>query len=67
MFFFEEEGNIELLKCINNMLLFFSEETVELIEPGLPQEDLEVELFLLGNLNNILNPSLFIMGDFRIL
>jgi hypothetical protein len=66
LLFFEEEGNIELVKVIDivNMLLFFSEEAVELIDSSLPQEDIEVELFLLSNLNNILNPSLFIIGDF---
>ena len=59
----KEEGNIELLKAVANMPVII-EVTVELIEPGLPQEDIEVELFLLGNLNNILNRSLIIIVDF---
>ncbi len=60
----KEESNIELVISIDNMPLFFSEEDVKLIDSGLPQEDIEVELFLLSNLNNILYPSLFIMGNF---
>ena len=31
--------------AIDNMPRFFSEEAVELIESGLPQEDIKVELF----------------------
>ncbi len=50
---------------INNVPLFLSEELVELIESGLPQEDIEVELFILSILNDFLNPSLFIMGNFE--
>jgi hypothetical protein len=65
LLFFQEEGNIELVKAIDDMSLFFSEKAVELIDSGLPQEDIEVELLLLSNLNNFLNPSLFIVGDFE--
>ena len=39
------ESNIELAIAIDNMPLLFSEEAVKLIESGLPQEDVEVELF----------------------
>jgi hypothetical protein len=44
-----------LVKAIDDMSLFFSEEAVELFESVFPQEDIEVELFWSRDELNILD------------